>query len=411
VTDNLLAGAKVDLASSAINLGGNPYRAIVIPPCKYMPVDTLRRLVDLARAGATVIFAGDVPNDVPGFANLDARRAELRSLIAQILTSGGSENPQVAKRAKVGEGTIFLRPNPDSPAALSLSYLLGAAGIARESMADDGILCIRRARDGGTDYFLVNTGVNPIEKWVRLSRPASSAVLLDPLVADRMGVAATRPQSHGISVFLQMQPGQSYILRTYSGSAPSGPAWHYLRPAAELARTLGGDWNVHFVEGGPVLPRDFRTFHLGTWTVGDDPEAKRFAGTACYSLKFVVPPGARDAQEWRLDLGRVDESARVRVNGQSVATLWSAPFEVEIGRFLQPGENFLEIEVTNVAANRIRDLDIRHVNWKSFYEINFVNRDYHPFDASTWPIRESGLIGPVILTPMEAMPQAPQTAN
>jgi len=67
--------------------------------------------------------------------------------------------------------------------------------------------------------------------------------------------------------------------------------------------------------------------------------------------------------------------------------------------------------VTNVAANRIRDLDIRHVNWKSFYEINFVNRDYHPFDASTWPIRESGLIGPVILSPMEVIPQAALPAN
>ncbi len=101
----------------------------------------------------------------------------------------------------------------------------------------------------------------------------------------------------------------------------------------------------------------------------------------------------------------------MRLNGQNVATLWSAPFSVEIGKFLQPGENLLEVEVTNVAANRIRDLDIRHVNWKSFYEINFVNRDYHSFDASTWPIRESGLIGPVVLTPIEVVPQGALPAN
>jgi hypothetical protein len=56
-------------------------------------------------------------------------------------------------------------------------------------------------------------------------------------------------------------------------------------------------------------------------------------------------------------------------------------------------------------------MDVRHVPWKSFYEINFVNRDYHPFDASTWAIRESGLIGPVVLTPMEVTPPDDLPAN
>jgi cellulase/cellobiase CelA1 len=100
----------------------------------------------------------------------------------------------------------------------------------------------------------------------------------------------------------------------------------------------------------------------------------------------------------------VAESARVRVNGHDAATLWCAPFCAEVGRFLRAGENLLEVEVTNVAANRIRDLDRRHVDWKSFYEINFVNRNYRPFDASGWPVRDSGLLGPVTLKPMEPTP-------
>jgi len=32
-----------------------------------------------------------------------------------------------------------------------------------------------------------------------------------------------------------------------------------------------------------------------------------------------------------------------------------------------------------------------------------VNRDYRPFDASGWPLRDSGLLGPVVLTPMDPM--------
>jgi hypothetical protein len=271
-------------------------------------------------------------------------------------------------------------------------------------MADDGLLCVRRLRGDGYDYFIVNTGNRLIEKWVALARPASSAALLDPLLPDRGGIAATRPGREGVSVFLQMAPGQSRILRTFNGAAPSGPAWRYLSPSREPALALGGDWVVHFVEGGPVMPGDFTASALGSWALRDDPEAARFAGTAVYRLKFILPAGTNGVRPWRLDLGKVADSARVRLNGTDVATLWCEPFCVEVGSFLRPGENRLEVEVTNVAANRIRDLDRRHVDWKSFYEINFVGRNYRPFDASGWPLRDSGLLGPVVLTPMDSTP-------
>jgi hypothetical protein len=58
--------------------------------------------------------------------------------------------------------------------------------------------------------------------------------------------------------------------------------------------------------------------------------------------------------------------------------------------------------VTNLSANRIRDLDRRGVTWKVFHDINFVNIDYQPFDASGWPVRDSGLLSPVTLTPVTA---------
>jgi hypothetical protein len=42
-------------------------------------------------------------------------------------------------------------------------------------------------------------------------------------------------------------------------------------------------------------------------------------------------------------------------------------------------------------------LDIRGINWKKFYDINLVNIDYQPFDASGWEIMDAGLMGPVTL--------------
>jgi len=87
------------------------------------------------------------------------------------------------------------------------------------------------------------------------------------------------------------------------------------------------------------------------------------------------------------------------LNGQELGTLIGRPFQVATGR-LQPRGNRLVIEVTNVAANRIRDLDRRGVPWKIFHDINFVNINYEPFDASGWPVRESGLLGPLRLLPL-----------
>jgi hypothetical protein len=63
--------------------------------------------------------------------------------------------------------------------------------------------------------------------------------------------------------------------------------------------------------------------------------------------------------------------------------------------------NVLTIDVTNVAANRIRDLDRNEVKWRIFKDINLVNIHYKAFDASDWPVRPAGLIGPVTITPLE----------
>ena len=69
------------------------------------------------------------------------------------------------------------------------------------------------------------------------------------------------------------------------------------------------------------------------------------------------------------------------------------------GERLAPGRHRLEVEVTNLMANRIRCLDRQGVEWRRFYDINFVTVQYQPFDASGWEPLESGLLGPVRLIP------------
>ncbi|HOB99116.1 MAG TPA: glycoside hydrolase, partial [Verrucomicrobiota bacterium] len=171
-----------------------------------------------------------------------------------------------------------------------------------------------------------------------------------------------------------------------------GPAWSWLTPGSDPL-ALPGPWQVEFVEGGPALPKRYETAALQSWTRNGDPEAERFAGTAVFRTTFEAPPGEGP---WLLDLGVVCHSARVRLNGAEIGRVIMPPYRLALPS-LRPDRNRLEVEVTNLSANRVRDLDRRKVAWRVFHDINLVNVNYRPFDASEWPVLDSGLLGPVAL--------------
>ena len=75
--------------------------------------------------------------------------------------------------------------------------------------------------------------------------------------------------------------------------------------------------------------------------------------------------------------------------------VWSFPFELRLGNYLKAGKNELKIEVANLMANRVRYMDKNNIQWRNYHEINFVNINYKPFDASNWSVMPSGLEGPV----------------
>ena len=63
--------------------------------------------------------------------------------------------------------------------------------------------------------------------------------------------------------------------------------------------------------------------------------------------------------------------AALAVDSQSLGTLIMAPYRVMIPQgLLKAIGNELQVEVTNLSANRIRDLDIRKVPWRIFKDIN-----------------------------------------
>jgi hypothetical protein len=194
-------------------------------------------------------------------------------------------------------------------------------------------------------------------------------------------------------VKLRMEPGQALLLKTQQTT--SQKTWKYYKEEGE-ALPLNGKWELSFEKGGPVLPPKAMVSNLGSWTeLG--PEATAFSGMATYTTHFKAPKGKVD--RWKLQLGDVRESAQVWLNGSYVGTAWSVPFELELGS-LKKGNNTLTVKVTNLGANRVRDMEIRGQEWKNFYEINMVDKDYKEFDATKWDPMPSGLLGPVSLIPL-----------
>jgi hypothetical protein len=384
VSDRQLV-ADVAVLSRQPRTRGGDYRAIVVPRTDHMPPATLERLLTLASAGATVIFVERLPADVPGFSHLEEQRARLARLLRRVVLSAPDRIG--IQRAAVGLGEVLVAP--------TAQMALDRVGVRRERLTDfAGVTLLRRRRPDGYDYFIANHGRDSIGGWVPIAVRAAAVGIMDPLTL-RSGLGDSRARRDGeTELRLDLAPGESRILRTFDRRV-SAPRWQYDRANGPGVR-LSGPWSVDFLRGGPVLPATFSSDTVAAWTGRGDADADRFAGTARYVVHLDSPATASD---FVLDLGRVAESARVRLNGKLLGALVTHPFRVHTGPLAQRN-NVLEIEVTNVSANRIRDLDRRGVPWKIFHDINYVGIDYKPFDASGWPVRTSGLIGPVTLTPV-----------
>jgi hypothetical protein len=399
VSDAQLKTAKV--ADGKIQMPGGNYKVIVVPQCKYMPFETFTNLVALEMAGATIIVRNPVCN-ASGLLDSKEKTDEMVSLwrhelmLNQFKIGGGNLGDPSAFGLAYntnGAGKIILPEGPDSLCKFTLNF----CGVTNEGMSKNGLSFIRRSFDGGWNYFIANRTETNFDGWITLARPAKSVEILDPITGNRSRAV----QNENGQIHLQLAAGESLFLRAFSqGIVLNGflPTWNYWQTNGQPVE-ITGQWNVKFLEGGPTLPADFQTAKLASWTTFPDTNCQAFGGTAKYETTFAAPDAA--GKTFELNLGNVQQGARVRVNGKDYGTLITPPFRVVVDN-LKPTGNTLEVEVTSVDANRIRDLDRRGVKWKTFRDINFVDINYKPFDASNWPLTDCGLLGPVTLTPVKA---------
>lgn len=382
-------------SNNLLNTGFSSYRTIVLPECKFIPLETFNHLFRLAEEGAIIIIQHSLPGDVPGLYNLEQRQMALKTIKEQL--DFRQVKDASFSRADIGKGAFLLGDDTGE--------MLSSTGIKRETMVDPGLQFIRRKDDKGPYYFIVNRGHDTISRWISVCDEFQSAGLFNPANGN-YGQAAIREGLEGLNeVFIQLLPGESIILKTFNQPV-EGSQYKYFALAGYIEE-IKGPWKVTFTSGGPELPQKQTIKELGSWTELKGEAVKNFSGTARYSATFRKPDGG--VQTWILNLGRVAESARVRLNGEEIAVLIGPHYYVEIPVTKMKENNLLEIDVSNLMANRIAALDRESGDWKKFYNVNFpakLKENSGPdglFNASHWEPRESGLIGPVVLIPMKIL--------
>ncbi len=372
--------------------GGGKYKTIVLPDVKYIPVETLRKLKQLAEQGAHIIFYKHPPTDVPGLADLEKKQTELIKLVSGLLFET-AENASF-RRAIVGKGTFLVGDD--------LEELLDQTKTYRETMVDWGLQYARRNYINGHYYFISNPGKTMVNEWIPLQANEKNILLFDPMTV-KAGVAKTKMENGMVKVLLQIDAGASCILQT-NRSPVTGNTYPYYTTTQEL-QVLDGEWKLQFIDGGPTLPAQTTITTLGSWTDLPGDEVKNFSGTAQYSTHFPKPKFKSDY--YTLDLGAVQETAEVILNGKKIITLIGPSFNAIIPAAECKDDNLLELKVTNGMPNRIVDLEKRGVVWKKFNNTNFPARFPQNrgsdglFTAAKWLPKPSGLLGPVVIRGME----------
>ena len=423
---------------------GIAWNVLWLPKCPRLTPETLARLGELLRAGATVV--GEPPRanaSLHGGAGADARFTALVKAL-------WGEKPGASGDRKIGAGRLLwgaeigatlagLKIEPDVTGTSSATWChrrTADADIYFVASARDQVLCANlgfRAQ-GRPEFWDPLTGLSrPVavfhrqgnHTFIPLDLPAAGSVFVVFRKGQAGGPAVTRLERDGTVLLDAADPtrtdqgaparvqglNKSDVVQPWveqplaAGEITDGGttllAWapgryRVMRGDQRLLDTsiddpqqitAAGPWKLSFPKGWDA-PESIALPGLKLWSELDDPAARAFSGSATYSCELAVA-ALSPGQRAMLDLGQVANIAEVAVNGKTVAILWTAPFRADVTRFLKPGNNQFTVTVTNTWYNRLAyDAGLPEAQRKTWTLSG---------PSAKTPREEAGLKGPVVL--------------
>jgi len=384
---------------------GMRYRVLLLPDKNRIPLAVAERIVELLDEGA-IIISPSRPAGTPSLTEMGEEDGKVRELVEAYWAASGTDPESLS-------GKVI-------PAGDDLGVLLGKLGIQPDfhytSDVNAEIRFIHRIIGDFNTYFLSNQREEYVdikaifrqdaERYVTLWDPANGKISI-PRNVDRSSAGR-------ITADLELAPYESVFV-VFSNSEVN----HEPLLEVKEEKILDNAWKLKFDEGlgGPAQAVDMD--ELWDWTQSEDFSIRHYSGTGSYTATINIPEqDLADGGHVLLDLGVVKEIAEVRLNGQAVETLWKPPFQVDITSFLKPGDNKLDIRVTNLWVNRlVGDAYFKEeMKWRDAggtmtadeWPEWIVNGDPRPeSERIAWstrkiyskedPLLPSGLLGPVML--------------
>ncbi len=367
------------------------YKVIILPGVTRLPVTTMRKLEAMARAGGIVIATRSEPSMAPGFKATDADSQEVRDISRRLFDGDGAPGIFIADESQLA-GALAPRLSPD----VAMSPATPQIGV------------VHRHTDFAEIYFLANTSNKPVATKATFRIEGMQPQQWNGLTGQTAPINITARPPGGTAVNIALDAYEStFIVWTHE---PAGI------PAANTPVTttdLSTQWTVQF--GPAAQPIQWDT--LKSWT--DDPATRHFSGICTYTkhlalsadqlanpLKISLGFGAgaptpeekasRPGKGFAAALdGPVRDAAVIFINNQRAGSVWCPPYQLDITRWLIPGNNEIRIEVANTAVNAIAANGFPNYDNKALIE-QFGERFPAPSIKDFQPIT-SGLLGPVQL--------------
>ena len=356
---------------------GMSYRVLVLPDRPAISLPVLRKLKELASAGATIV--GSRPVRATGLGEHQKADEEVAQLAAELWAGGDTIKGRViaGKTAREVLAADGLKPDFEF------------AGGDEKTIID----YIHR-RDGEADIYYVSSRSGRAEDVRCTFRVAGKQPeLWDPMTGQIRDAAAWSPADRRTTVPLEFAPyGSMFIVfRKPAGVAPGGTR---NSPIFTPVHEIAGPWRVGFDAkwGGP---QSVEFAELISWTRRPEPGIRFYSGAATYRKSFDLPEALRRPGELIfLDLGEVKNLAEVRLNGKALGIVWAPPFRVEVTQAVQATGNQLEIDIVNFWPNRvIGDQSLPPEKRRTRTNVRKL--------TPQTPLAESGLLGPVTVQMME----------
>ena len=236
------------------------------------------------------------------------------------------------------------------------------------NLAADAKLDWIHRRDGETDiYFLSNQSPNleqDVTADITFRVAGKQPELWDPVTGKIRDLDVWQVKDGRTAVSLRFAPRQSWFVVFRRSAAPPEKSGVPNFPEIELAQEINGPWQVQF-DPKWFYPTDglsgdaakgLVTFEtLEDFSTRKEPAIQYYSGIAVYRKTFSIDQelgiGGADLS---LSLGKVANMARVRLNGQELGIVWTAPWQVAIPKgLLKRSGNELEIEIANCWPNRL----------------------------------------------------------